>query len=200
MSCSLAFGLVGCSSLLALGCACRRGHRSRAHLTLPEPRHALDHRFDMIDGDQRRAFELAGVSLCRGHHRKSLWSKRGGIVPAPAAGVIVDDAIRRGELVGRVRETRDKRDRSPPTRPATTAAREANKDGGVLEPAPALLCGHLGGRRIGALCRRAGGNRRPRPPPWRPKRPEQKSPKRPPGREQQKPPLHLGQREPTSTR
>src|SRR6516165_3029644 len=89
-----------------------------------EPGYATDHILDLLGGDQPGAFELAWrVLVTRTPQVILVVEAHAHIVPTTIAGVVVDDPVWRGELIGRVGETADHHDRdpSPPGQPRKAA-------------------------------------------------------------------------------
>ena len=107
----------------------------------------------MIDGDQPRAFELARrVLVARAPQEVLVVEAVVRIVPAAVAGVVVDHAVGRVELVGRMGEAADHHHRRAhrPGEPGQPA-RQADEELGVLEPARALLQRAVAGLVLGAV-------------------------------------------------
>ena len=75
-------------------------------------RNLLDGRDDLLGGDEARAFELAVVALVAGAPEEvEMVEILPHVVPAGMACVVVDDAIRRVELVRGMREAADHHNR-----------------------------------------------------------------------------------------
>ena len=71
-------------------------------------RNLLDGGDDLLGGDEACAFELPVVALVAGAPEEvEMVEILPHVVPAGMAGVVVDDTVRRRELVGRMREAGD---------------------------------------------------------------------------------------------
>src|SRR5262249_37144442 len=110
-------------------------------------RHGTDDALHMLRRDEPRAFELPRrVLLARAPEEILVVEAHQRIVPAAIAGVVVDDAVRRRELIGRMGEATDEHDwlLRRPGEPGE-AAREADEELGVTQPAHALGQGPIAG-------------------------------------------------------
>ena len=134
-----------------VGRRCRRGRASG--LVRAKAGNGPDRRLDLLGGDEPRAFELARrVLVARAPQKIAVIEAMAHVVPAAVAGVLVDDAVRRIEFVGRVGEARDHHHRRAgrPGEPGQ-AAGEADEEFGVLDPARALGQRLVAGLVLGAV-------------------------------------------------
>src|SRR4051812_8720065 len=84
------------------------GLQTAALVRSAEVGNTADHLLEVLSRDEARAFELTRrIGVTRAPQEIVVVEAVARVVPAAVAGVIVDDPVRRRELVGRMREAAD---------------------------------------------------------------------------------------------